>query len=586
MIAIEAVERAGELERVGRELMDTIVLTYVVDELREPQNEPDEVELALCRKECGVRAIRVDAALIGRSQDARDARVRVLHVVDGVLVRLLHRELEIEVELPVGARLQEEVPRRVLADCLDDLLEQQELSSTPSHPLEHALVQEADILVEDHLELLEQVERLHRRAHLDQVVVRVRPPDVDLLVEAPFPQRLDVVCDVLAEIARLAVRTNEDPALLVVDLAERAQLGERPLEFPRPHHLRLREPGVVADAEHRRDALGIAEDPLDAERRETLGLLLQRELHPFVAVARLYLGRDVLHVLGWIRIGGYLDLLAVELAVTDRDGPAERVELCPGVLDVVLTLDGRARELEDRREHVAEWTAARVRDRERPRGIRGDELDLHPLAGERLGATELGTRSHDLVYLGGDPLLVESHVNEAAQLLDRRDRRRDADSVTYGLRDLARGLARALRELQRDVRRVVAVLRVSRALDVDGHAVDVSPSELRRGAREAVLDRGGDLIANGHGHPRESGTASVRAPTSPLGSWVAKSRQVRRAARPYAITSVTRLTVKPSGPSRARIAPERTAPTAFAALHASAKKAFAPARSAGVNDES
>src|SRR5207245_5819647 len=167
----------------------------------------------------------------------------------GVLVRLLHRELEIEVELPVGARLQEEVPRRVLTDRLDDLLEQQELSSPPSHPLEHALVQEAHVLVEDHLELLEQAERLHRRAHLDQVVVRVRPPDVDLLVEAPFPQRLDVVRDVLAEIAWLAVRTNEDPAflvidrlarlepdraVLVVDLPERAPLPERPPDTARP----------------------------------------------------------------------------------------------------------------------------------------------------------------------------------------------------------------------------------------------------------------------------------------------------------------------------------------------------------------
>ena len=46
------------------------------------------------------------------------------------------------------------------------------------------------------------------------------------------------------------------------------------------------------------------------------------------------------------------------------------------------------------------------------------------------------------------------------------------------------------------------------------------------------------------------------------------------------------LTVKPSGPSRARSAPERIAPAAFAALHASAKTAFAPARSAGVNEES
>src|SRR6266550_3005907 len=197
MIAIEAVERAGELERVGRELMDTIVLTYVVDELREPQNEPDEVELALCRKECGVRAIRVDAALIGRSQDARDARVRVLHVVDGVLVRLLHRELEIEVELPVRARLKEEVARRVLADGLDDLFEQEELSGPSPHPLEHALMQETHVLVEDDLEFLEQAERLHRGTHLDEVVMRVRSPYVDLLVELPVAERLHVVRNVL-----------------------------------------------------------------------------------------------------------------------------------------------------------------------------------------------------------------------------------------------------------------------------------------------------------------------------------------------------------------------------------------------------
>src|SRR5437879_5491728 len=56
--------------------MDTVVLTYVVDELGEPQHEPNEVELSLCRKECRVRAIRIDAALGGGSQDARDARVR------------------------------------------------------------------------------------------------------------------------------------------------------------------------------------------------------------------------------------------------------------------------------------------------------------------------------------------------------------------------------------------------------------------------------------------------------------------------------------------------------------------------------
>src|SRR5438552_1157794 len=152
--------------------------------------------------------------------------------------------------------------------------------------------------------------------------------------------------------------------------------------------------------------------------------------------------------------------------------------------------------------------------------------------------------------------------------------------------DLARRLAHLFRQLQRDVRRVIAVIRVPRALDLDRHAVDAGPSEVVRSAREAVLYRGGDLVAERCGHPRESGTASVRVPMSPPGSCVAKRRQVRIAARAYANTSVTRFTVNPSGPSRDRIAPDRIAPTAFAALQASAKTALAPARSAGVNDES
>jgi len=78
-------------------------------------------------------------------------------------------------------------------------------------------MQETHVLVENDLELLEQTERLHRGAHLDEVVVGVRAPDVDLLVEPPVAQRLDVVRDVLAQISRLAVRANEHPALLVVD---------------------------------------------------------------------------------------------------------------------------------------------------------------------------------------------------------------------------------------------------------------------------------------------------------------------------------------------------------------------------------
>ncbi len=222
----------------------------------------------------------------------------------------------------------------------------------------------------------------------------------------------------------------------------------------------------------------------------------------------------------------------MELAIPDGNGPAERIELRPRVLDVVLALDGRARELENRRQHVAERTAARVGDGERACRIRGDELDLHALASERLGAAEVGAGAHDLVDLSGEPVLIETHVHEAAQVLHRGDRGCDANPLGDGFRDIARRFARLLRQLQRHVRRVVAVLRVAGPLHVDRDAVDIRPAKLLRGAPESVLYRGGDLVAEEHRHPRESGTANVRAPTSPLGWCFAKSRQVRTAAIP------------------------------------------------------
>ena len=79
-------ECAGELERVRGELMDTVMLADVVDELRQAERQPDEIELALLGQERDVTAIGSDAALRGSAQDARDARVRVLDVIDRVLI--------------------------------------------------------------------------------------------------------------------------------------------------------------------------------------------------------------------------------------------------------------------------------------------------------------------------------------------------------------------------------------------------------------------------------------------------------------------------------------------------------------------
>src|SRR5207302_3491934 len=132
------------------------------------------------------------------------------------------------------------------------------------------------------------------------LVVRIRYPDVELLVEAATPKRFAVVRDVLAQIAGLAVRAHEDPAFGVlhrlaglepdravpfVNESKRAELRKSFVESTRAHHLGLREPRVVADAKHRGDALGLAQHPAHVVVGEARGLLLEPQSHALVSVA-------------------------------------------------------------------------------------------------------------------------------------------------------------------------------------------------------------------------------------------------------------------------------------------------------------
>ena len=82
------------------------------------------------------------------------------------------------------------------------------------------------------------------------------------------------------------------------------------------------------------------------------------------------------------------DVLAV-VAVLGRllpaprglDRRAEALHLGAGVVVVVLALDRVARELEQPRDRVAVRGVPRRGDRDRPRRVRGDHLDLDALAG-------------------------------------------------------------------------------------------------------------------------------------------------------------------------------------------------------------
>src|SRR3954447_12808020 len=92
MVVVEAVEVVRNADRVGRQGVGPATLGRLLDDgrkLRAPLDEQTSGEpldeLALFRSE-GARRRRDSLASVGVPEDARNARVRVLHVVDGILV--------------------------------------------------------------------------------------------------------------------------------------------------------------------------------------------------------------------------------------------------------------------------------------------------------------------------------------------------------------------------------------------------------------------------------------------------------------------------------------------------------------------
>ena len=289
-------------------------------------------------------------------------------------------------------------------------------------------MQETDELVQHDLETVLQAKRAHRRPHLNQVVVGVGAPDVDLAIQAALGEAQPVIRDVLSEVRRLAAGANDHPSLfvldligrvephrsvLLVDLAALPQRLHRVLEIAGAHHLRLREPAVETDPELLAHALVLADHPLHAERREDPRLLLERQAAEALALARQDRARDIRDVLALISLRRQRRVLAQELAVPDRDGLSEHVELRAAVLDVELAGHIGAEEGEHAPERVPERAAARVGEMQRSGRIRRNELDLDPLARKDIGASIPIGRTTDLVGLTGDPLRPQPQIDEA-----------------------------------------------------------------------------------------------------------------------------------------------------------------------------
>ena len=165
---------------------------------------------------------RTGSRVIPRSRrlpaDRRDASVRVLHVVDGVLHRLRGDDVEVEGLRGVDALQQEREPGDVGIDLVEDVGERDDVPGPLRDPDELAAAHQLHQLAEQHLGLTRRVaERLHARLERLHLPVVVGAPDVDEVLP-PAVELVAVVREVVAEIGGGAVGLHEHAVALVAEV--------------------------------------------------------------------------------------------------------------------------------------------------------------------------------------------------------------------------------------------------------------------------------------------------------------------------------------------------------------------------------
>ena len=111
--------------------------------------------------------------------------MRVLDVVDGVLLRLLGRQVDVDLDRLVVAPGDEVPAGGVDADLLDELLEEDDVAAALRHPLRLPVLDDGDELVDEHLHAVGvEAEQPGRGLQPLDVAVVIGAEDVDGAVEA------------------------------------------------------------------------------------------------------------------------------------------------------------------------------------------------------------------------------------------------------------------------------------------------------------------------------------------------------------------------------------------------------------------
>ena len=243
--------------------------------------------------------------------------MRHLHVVDGVLHRLLGHHVEVERLRGVDALEQERHARDVGVDAVEDVGERDDVPGTPRHPHLATVLDDLHELPENDLGLAgRETERLHARLQRLHLAVVVGAPDVDQVREAA-PELVTVIREVVAEVRGRAVAAHEHPVARVAEIG-RAQ----PARAVALVHISA----AIELGEHVGDVTPLVQRALGEPRVEhhadARQIILQQIDDSVVSPLTRVLDRDVVAARAAELFGQVNEVLAL-VAVLGRFGPRE-----------------------------------------------------------------------------------------------------------------------------------------------------------------------------------------------------------------------------------------------------------------------
>ena len=388
----------------------------------------DDVELALDAEGAKID-IQIDfTRLDARSAvDASQAGQRVLNLVDGVLLRALEGQIQIEDHLLLWSALQKEVARDVRANLLDQVPQRDEIAGALAELHLFSAALDPNQLHEDHLEEVGSVtQTLEDGLHTLHVTVVIGTPDIDGRVE-PAGGLIAMVCDVRQEIGVGPVALHQNAIFIVAETAggdpDRTLAPiEKLLGFQRLEHRVDRARIVEA-------AFGRERVELDAERAQILFLfghqtiesMVPHELALFRAPHRTYafaeltldLSSQLGHVLAVVAALRYRLIFAPELQVSRCDRVDQLLDLSARIIHVELAVHIVARTRQQARDRVPDRGPTTVPDVEGAGRVGRDELDVDPAARARGRASVLVVLLRDLPQAFAQELRADREVDES-----------------------------------------------------------------------------------------------------------------------------------------------------------------------------